>query len=146
MEAIRDKRLGSYNSLSSSRDSENKLNRTRRKALSRNRSIALKKYFILTLVISSFILLLSLVVGYTKMVNINSEILVKKIENSEIEMTISEIEKEMEPYISNKRIEQIASSRLSMIYPSSDNIVKIDSADSEVAETDNLDALFSLFD
>lgn len=146
MEAIRDKRLGRYNSLSSSRDSENKLNRTRRKALSRNRSIALKKYFILTLVISSFILLLSLVVGYTKMVNINSEILVKKIENSEIEMTISEIEKEMEPYISNKRIEQIASSRLSMIYPSSDNIVKIDSADSEVAETDNLDALFSLFD
>lgn len=146
MEAIRDKRLGRYNSLSSSRDSENKLNRTRRKALSRNRSIALKKYFILTLVISSFILLLSLVVGYTKMVNINSEILVKKIENSEIEMTISEIEKEMEPYISNKRIEQIASSRLGMIYPSSDNIVKIDSADSEVAETDNLDALFSLFD
>lgn len=77
-------------------------------------------------IIGSLVLLPFIVVGYTEMVAINSNISITKYENRELNKQIENLEIKIKPYISRTRIENIAKNRLNMVFPGKDNFVNID--------------------
>lgn len=77
-------------------------------------------------VLGSLMLLPFIVVGYTKMVAINSDISIIQYENRELNKQVDNLETKIKPYISRTRIENIAKNRLNMVFPGKDNFEYID--------------------
>lgn len=71
-------------------------------------------------------LIILLSVGYTDMLSISSNNLILNSSNEELQIELSSIQEILENSNSDKKIEKIAISRLGMIYPTDENIVKLD--------------------
>lgn len=124
MEVIRDKVMP----LQPSQTIDNRIasrSKSRADARSKSNEMLVKTIALTSMSILVFILLLNVVMGYTQMVAINSDIRIMHNENESLEKTINNLEIEMAPFITTDRIEKIALNRLGMIYPTEENIVKM---------------------
>lgn len=82
-------------------------------------------------VIFSVVLFFTLIAGYSEMVHISSNNLVMQSKLDALEVDQNSLKNIAAPLQNKKRIEAIAKSRLDMIYPNKDNIVKVDSMGSD---------------
>lgn len=98
-----------------------------------DRSMSLKLKYIIFSGIISFMLIILMVLGYTKMVSINSDVRIIQNENEELKLAIDALKVEIKPYVAKDRIENIASKRLGMVYPTENNIVKLESTTNQKA-------------
>lgn len=97
------------------------------KTLNLIRNLTLKRRMVLINFIVTLILIISIVVSYTEMVKISSNIKVIEIDNESLSMEIDSLKNTLNPLISKNKIEKIATTKLNMIYPQYDNIVKTNS-------------------
>lgn len=113
----------------------NSQNRTRSKSRAKARVnfYKAKVYFILSASIISSLLILSVVLGYTEMVAINSNNKLVQAENEDLKLAIDSLELKLSPFASKERIEKIASTRLGMVYPGTTNIVIIEKSSEKSA-------------
>lgn len=87
-------------------------------------------------IIGSLVLVPFIVVGYTEMVAINSDISIIKYENRELNKKVEDLETKIKPFISRTRIENTAKNRLNMVFPAKDNFVNIDDKSLDDQEKD----------
>lgn len=136
MEAIKDKSINysQDGTLTLDPGLEDLRSKGRSKSTTSTQSIKFK--YIVGASIASIMLIILMVIGYTKMVSINSDIKVIQSENEELKLAIDALKVEMKPYVSKERIREVASKRIGMVYPTETNIVKIKSktVDSELAQ------------
>lgn len=115
----------------------NSLNRTRaislpeekRKSKVRAKSINYGKMFRNFAIVNTCLIVLLIVllsVGYTDLLSISSNNSILESKNNELSVEVSSLKEIVAPFNSDKRIESIAKSRLDMVYPSSEDIAKVE--------------------
>ncbi|WP_409482557.1 septum formation initiator family protein [Helcococcus ovis] len=82
-------------------------------------------------IIAIVILFFTLLVGYSEMVHISSNNLVMQGQLDVLEVDQNSLKNIATPLQNEKRIEAIAKSRLDMVYPNKENIVKVDNIKNE---------------
>ena len=82
-------------------------------------------------IIAIVILFFTLLVGYSEMVHISSNNLVMQSQLDVLEVDENSLKNIATPLQNEKRIEAIAKSRLDMVYPNKENIVKVDNTKNE---------------
>lgn len=82
-------------------------------------------------IIAIVILFFTLLVGYSEMVHISSNNLVMQGQLDVLEVDENSLKNIATPLQNEKRIEAIAKSRLDMVYPNKENIVKVDNTKNE---------------
>ncbi|MFM1525001.1 septum formation initiator family protein [Helcococcus bovis] len=82
-------------------------------------------------IIAIVILFFTLLVGYSEMVHISSNNLVMQGQLDVLEVDQNSLKNIATPLQNEKRIEAIAKSRLDMVYPNRENIVKVDNIKNE---------------
>lgn len=127
MEALNNKSLGAYKDgiYADSYDTSISKKKSHAKSKAKFNIYEFKKYFVLSSSIVSLILIITMVLGYTEMVEINSNNKLIQYENENLQLTIDALEIKLKPYANKERIEKIASNRLGMIYPKNSNIVRL---------------------
>lgn len=131
MEAIKDKNMDLYSREIFEQTLEEKMERPRTRSNTKINTFALKRTCVVSASVISFLLILYMVLGYTEMVSINSDRKVLEGEIKSLELTIDSLELKLDPYTSRKRVEQIATNRLGMTYPTEKNIVRINNSKNE---------------
>lgn len=136
MEALNNKNMEIYqdSTYANSFDKTRLGSKTKAKSKAKSKADSIKKVFVISASFVSFILIISIVLGYTEMVSINSNNKILQYENENLKLTIDSLELKLEPYASKERIEKIASNRLNMIYPKSTNVVKLEKKEEKVTE------------
>lgn len=120
----------------------NSLNRTRaislpeekRKSKARAKSINYGKMFRNFAIVNTCLIVLLIVllsVGYTDLLSISSNNSILESKNNELSVELSSLKEIVAPFNSDKRIESIAKSRLDMVYPSSEDIAKVEENNEE---------------
>ncbi|MCT1795595.1 hypothetical protein [Helcococcus kunzii] len=120
----------------------NSLNRTRaislpeekRKSKVRAKSINYGKMFRSFAIVNTCLIVLLIVllsVGYTDLLSISSNNSILESKNNELSVEVSSLKEIVAPFNSDKRIESIAKSRLDMVYPSSEDIAKVEENNEE---------------
>ncbi|EHR33987.1 hypothetical protein HMPREF9709_00923 [Helcococcus kunzii ATCC 51366] len=120
----------------------NSLNRTRaislpeekRKSKVRSKSINYGKMFRNFAIVNTCLIVLLIVllsVGYTDLLSISSNNSILESKNNELSVEVSSLKEIVAPFNSDKRIESIAKSRLDMVYPSSEDIAKVEENNEE---------------
>ncbi len=136
MEALRDYERNSYvekDNISSFSDKKEELVIRERREIVRKEKIkkhkekqAKKRFiFLSSSIIFSAVLIILLVVGYTDMVKINSDLIILEAANKDLAQEKNSLEFKLEPYLNKSRIENLAKEKLHMIYPTNDHIVKL---------------------
>ncbi len=77
---------------------------------------------------------LNILNNYSNLANVKNSIEVKKRENIRLEKEVKLIEARLEEIASSTKIEEIASEKLGMIYPSEENKIYINSREQEYAK------------
>ncbi|WP_282926807.1 hypothetical protein [Helcococcus kunzii] len=120
----------------------NSLNSTRaislpeekRKSKARAKSINYGKMFRNFAIVNTCLIVLLIVllsVGYTDLLSISSNNSILESKNNELSVEVSSLKEIVAPFNSDKRIESIAKSRLDMVYPSSEDIAKVEENNEE---------------
>ncbi len=128
-------------------------NLSKKEKLKKHREKQAKKRFVFlsSSIILSAVLIILLVVGYTDMVKINSDLIILEAANKDLAQEKNSLEFKLEPYLNKSRIENLAKEKLHMIYPTNDHIVKLkeDSDNSNLMvekeeKTNNKDSIMNL--
>lgn len=115
------------NSLDSSRAISLPIKKSRTKV--KTRSLNYNKMFRNFAIINTCLIVLLIVllsVGYTDLLNISSNNSILESKNNELSIEVSSLNEIIAPFNSDKRIESIAKSRLDMVYPSKNDIAKVE--------------------
>lgn len=92
----------------------------------RQKYLSLKKKLIGINICATILLIMMLVVGYSEMVGINSNKNIISAENNDYKIEINSLEDIVTPYRSTERIRSIATTKLEMVVPKSEHIVKLE--------------------
>lgn len=138
MEAYRDNALGLFEQTNELQIENQIEQKTVAKTKSKVKPISM--FWINTLISLSVVMIIFLSIfyflGYTTMVRIKSDIKVMDGQNKELDLAINDLQIQLKPYTDKARVETIATKRLGMIYPSTNEIVKIKSSVSTANHVD----------
>lgn len=80
------------------------------------------------------VIALNILNNYSNLTSVKHSIEVKKINNAKLEKEVKLVEAKLEEIASSTKIEEIASEKLGMIYPSEENKIYINSRETEYAK------------